>query len=243
MKKSAPLWCEDCRFVSFETGLEKPMLTPNDLNGFKNTTNVYSIHLELRMASPCQISTGKWKYVNPRLDFLGVPDQRTAYVKWQVRPRWTYVRISSVTPDLVTHCEARWQICVCEMVLFREWFSVRSLQAMNLNNDELSTIRLSWTEFCNCFKIKKIQELCVNKKKRLSKQSRHRWFKKPSRSLWRHCIGTNGYNKHLYIIQNSIPEMSHERHGLPNHRLFECLLNNSFRLTSEKRHLTLLALC
>ena len=105
----------------------------------------------------------------------------------------------------------------------------------------LPTIRLSWTEFCNCFKIKKIQELCVNK--RLSKQSRHRWFKKPSRSLWRHCIGTNGYNKYLYIIQNSIPEMSHERHGFPDHRLFECLLNNSFRLTSEKHHLTLLALC
>ena len=68
----------------------------------------------------------------------------------------------------VTHCEARRQICVCEMVLFREWFSVHSLQAMNLNNDELPTIRLSWTEFCNCFKIKKIQELCVNK--RLSNQ-------------------------------------------------------------------------
>ena len=85
------------------------------------------------------------------------------------------------------------------------------------------------------------QELCVNK--RLSKQSRHRWFKKPSRSLWRHCSGTNGYNKYLYIIQNSIPEMSHERHGFPDHRLFECLLNNSFRLTSEKYQLTLLALC
>ena len=103
MKKSTPLWCEDCRFVSFETGLEKPVLTLNDdPNGFKNTTNVYSIHLELRMASPCQISTGKWKYVNPCLDFIGVPDQRTAYVKRQARPRWTYVRRSSVTPDLVT---------------------------------------------------------------------------------------------------------------------------------------------
>ena len=102
MKKNTPLWCEDCRFVSFETGLEKPMLTLNDPNGFKNTTNVYSIHLELRMASPCQISTGKWKYVNPCLDFLGVPDQRTAYVKRQARPRWTYVRRSSVTPDLIT---------------------------------------------------------------------------------------------------------------------------------------------
>ena len=29
------------------------------------------------------------------------PDQRTAYVKRQARPRWTYVRRSSVTPDLI----------------------------------------------------------------------------------------------------------------------------------------------
>ena len=101
MKKSTPLWCEDCRFVCFETGLRKPMLTLNDPNGLKNTTNVYSIHLELRMALPCQISTGKWKYVNLCLDFLGKPDQRTAYVKRQARPRWTYVRRSSVTPDLI----------------------------------------------------------------------------------------------------------------------------------------------
>ena len=100
MKKSTPLWCEDCRLVCFETGLGKPMLTLNDPNGFKNTTNVYSIHLELRMALPCQISNGKWKYVNPCLDFLGIPDQRRAYVKRQARPRWTYVRRSSVTPDL-----------------------------------------------------------------------------------------------------------------------------------------------
>ena len=106
MKKSTPLWCDDCRFVSFETRLEKPMLTLNDPNGFKNTTNVYAIHLELRMASPCQISTGKWKYVSPCLDVLGVPDQRTAYVKRQARPRWTYVRTSSVTPDLVIASKA-----------------------------------------------------------------------------------------------------------------------------------------
>ena len=39
------------------------------------------IHLELRMALPCQISAGKWKYANPCLDFLGILDQRTAYVK------------------------------------------------------------------------------------------------------------------------------------------------------------------
>ena len=118
MKESTPLWCEDCRFVSFETGLEKPMLTLNDPNGFKNTTNVYSIHLELRMAYPCQISTGKWKYVNPSLDFLGVPDQRTAYVKRQARPRWTYVRRSSVTPDLLTRKQKRPRVnsLVCDRV-------------------------------------------------------------------------------------------------------------------------------
>ena len=85
----------------FETGLGKPMLTLNDPNGFKNSTNVYSIHLDLRMALPCQISTRKWKYVNPCLDFLGIPDQRTAYVKRQARPRRTFVRRSSVTPNLL----------------------------------------------------------------------------------------------------------------------------------------------
>ena len=102
MEKSTPLWYEDCRFFPFETGLGKPMLTLNDPNGLKNGTNVYSINLELRMALPWQTSTGKWKYVNPDLDFLGIPDQSTAYVKRQARPGWTYVRRSSVTPDLIT---------------------------------------------------------------------------------------------------------------------------------------------
>ena len=100
MKKRTPLWCEGCRFVCFETGLGKPMLTLNDPNRLKNTTNVYSIHLELRTALPCQINVGKWKYVNPCLDFLGISDQRAAYVKRRVRPGWTYVRRSNVTPDL-----------------------------------------------------------------------------------------------------------------------------------------------
>ena len=76
------------------------MLTLNDSNDLKNTTDVYSIHLELRMALAFQISTGKWKYLNPFLDFLGIPNQRRAYVKRQGRPGWTYVRRSSVTrPD------------------------------------------------------------------------------------------------------------------------------------------------
>ena len=100
-RKGRHFWCENCRFVCFETGLGKPMLTLNNPNGFKNTTYVYSIHLKLCMAFICQISDGKWKYVNPCLDFLGKPDQRTAYVKRQVRPGWTYVRRSGVTPDLV----------------------------------------------------------------------------------------------------------------------------------------------
>ena len=55
MKESTPLWCEVCRLVCFETVWGKPMLTLNDPNGLKNTTNVYSIHLKLRMALPCQI--------------------------------------------------------------------------------------------------------------------------------------------------------------------------------------------
>ena len=55
MTKSTSLWCEDCRFVCFERGLGKPMLILNDPNGFKNTTEVYSIYLELRMALPYQI--------------------------------------------------------------------------------------------------------------------------------------------------------------------------------------------
>ena len=100
-RKGRHFWCEDCRFVCFETVLGKPMLTLNDPNGFKNIPDVYSIHLELRMAFICQISAGKWKYVNPCLDFLGIPDQRTAYVKRQVWPAWTYVRRSSVIPDLM----------------------------------------------------------------------------------------------------------------------------------------------
>ena len=97
----------------FWNGIGEANADPEWPNGFKNSTNVYSIHLELRMALPCQISTGKWKYVNPCLDFLGIPDQRTAYVKRQARPRWTYVRRSSVTPDLIISYSIyvlRWQV-------------------------------------------------------------------------------------------------------------------------------------
>ena len=100
-RKARHFGCKDCRFVCFETGLGKPILTLNDPSGFKNTTNVHSIHLEPRMTLPCQSSAGKWKYIDPCLDFLGIPDQRTAYVKRQVRPGWTFVRRSSVTADLL----------------------------------------------------------------------------------------------------------------------------------------------
>ena len=141
MKKGTPLWCEDCRFICFETGLGKPMLALNDPNGLKNTTNVYSIHLEQRMALPCQISTGKWKYVNPCLDFLGMPDQRTAYIKRQALPRWTYVRRSSVTPDLILGSMLSVDATPGELdsrglsglVLFRDFFlTLRSLSPFNL---------------------------------------------------------------------------------------------------------------
>ena len=138
MKKSTPLWCEDCRSVCFETGLRKPMVTLNDPNGLKNTTDVYSIHLELRMALPCQISTGKWKYVNPCIDFLGIPDQRTAYVKRQARPRWTYVRRSSVTPDLVKST----QYLRIYMSIRRSGYSGYFIQWVSYGYTELVTLCL-----------------------------------------------------------------------------------------------------
>ena len=135
MKKSTPLWCEDCRLVCFQTGLGKPILTLNDPNGLKNTTNVHSIHLELQMALSCQISAGKWKYVNPCLDFLGIPDQRTAYVKRQVRPGWTCVRRSSVTPDLFKkHVQlAIWIFKYCH-VLNVFWFQLNANNFENTDN-------------------------------------------------------------------------------------------------------------
>ena len=96
---------------------------------FKNTTNVYSIHLELRMALPCQINVGKWIYVNPCLDFLGIPDQRTAYVKWRVRPGWTYVRRSSVTPDLVT---IDWHQTACKTLTVTIFIIHKSMEHSNI---------------------------------------------------------------------------------------------------------------
>ena len=99
-------------------GLGKPILTLNDPNGLKNTTNVYSIHLELQMALSCQISTGKWKYVNRSLDFLSIPDQCTVCVKRLVRPGWTYIRRLSVTPDLIS------LLFLASTKQLYEWFSL-----------------------------------------------------------------------------------------------------------------------
>ena len=99
-RKGRHFWCEDCRFVCFETGLGKPMLTLNGPNGLKKIPEMYILSISNCEWHSSVKSVGKWKYVNPCLDFLGIPDQRTAYVKRQVRPGWTYVRRSSVTPDL-----------------------------------------------------------------------------------------------------------------------------------------------
>ena len=101
MKKRMLLLMRGLSIRLFWNGIGEAHADPEWPEWFKkNTTDVYFIHLELQMAFICQISVGKWKYVNPCLDFLGIPDQRTAYVKRQVRPGWTYVRRSSVTPDL-----------------------------------------------------------------------------------------------------------------------------------------------
>ena len=36
--------------------------------------------------------------------------------------------------------------------------------------------------------------------KRLSKPSRHRWFERPSRSLWRHCNGICSSTSHVRLV-------------------------------------------
>ena len=65
----------------FWNGIGEAHADPEWPESLKNTTNVYSIHLQLWMALPCQTNARKWKYVNPCQDFLGIPDQSTAYVK------------------------------------------------------------------------------------------------------------------------------------------------------------------
>ena len=150
--------CEDCWFVCFETGLGKPMLTLNDPNGLKNTTDVYSIHLELRMAFICKIGAGKWKYVNACLDFIGIPDQRTAYVKRQVRPGWTY------HDDVI-----KWKHFP------RNWHFVRGIHRSRW----IPRTKASDAEFDVFF------DLPLNK--RLSKHSLGWWFETAPWSLWRQC--------------------------------------------------------
>ena len=158
-------------------------------NGFKNTTNVYSIHLELRMAVPCQISTGRWKYVNPCLYFLGIPDQRTVYVKRQMRPRWTYVRRSSVTPDLIASTSLRDQWF--NFMSVRQWVGVhRSLESRS--HDDV----IKWKHFPRYWPfVRGIHRSPVNSPHKgqwrgalifslisAGKQSRRWWFETPSRS-------------------------------------------------------------
>ena len=52
-----------------------------DPDVFNNTTHISLKDPWLWLAFPCQINAGKWKYVNPCVDFLGITDQRTAYLK------------------------------------------------------------------------------------------------------------------------------------------------------------------
>ena len=57
--------------------------------------------------------------------------------------------------------------------------------------------------------------------KRLSKQSKRRWFEAPSRSLWRHCNGSVLWfpeNKHGH----SVAAAPHEHHHHSNHRQPDC---------------------
>ena len=115
----------------FWNGIGKAHADPEWPQWFKNTTNVYSIHLELRMSLPCQINTGKWKYVNPCLDFLGIPDQRTAYVKQQARSRWTHVHRSSVTPTWLAKSGLGAWISNCIHV--KEWDLIISVLNFNGN--------------------------------------------------------------------------------------------------------------
>ena len=55
--------------------------------------------------------------------------------------------------------------------------------------------------------------------KRLSKQSRRRWFETPSRSLWRHCNAfVGGARYHIWTLQNC--------HSVSNHLQLNCLFNS-----------------
>ena len=76
--------------------------------------------------------------------------------------------------------------------------------------------------------------------KRLSKQSRCRWFNIPSRSLWRHSIAISP-PPHIFNYRDCcrkpwIPlRWRHNDHaGVSNHQPHGCLLNRLFRRKSKK---------
>ena len=57
--KNTSLWCEDCRFVCFETGLGKPMLTLNDPNGLKKCHEC--LFYPSRTVNGIVLSNKRWK--------------------------------------------------------------------------------------------------------------------------------------------------------------------------------------
>ena len=86
-------------------------------------------------------------------------------------------------------------------------------------------------------------DLCPNY--RLSKQSWGWWFDTPLRSLWRHNNEVTDWQERRSLFWISISTSptkrqcitvtSNERHGILNHRQFNCLFKSLFRLTT-KRH-------
>ena len=86
------------RRTPLKPGAQLDLASPYAVPRTRRTESPTSLNYAKLCVELNYTGTGKWKYVNPCLDFLGIPDQRTAYVKRQARPRWTYVRRSSVTP-------------------------------------------------------------------------------------------------------------------------------------------------
>ena len=98
-RKGRHFWCEGCRFGCFETGLGEVHADPESPERFQKYHNC--LFYPPRTANDIHLPNQRRKvkrYVNPCLDFLGIPDQRTAYAKRQVRPGWTYVRRSMSPP-------------------------------------------------------------------------------------------------------------------------------------------------
>ena len=85
--------------------------------------------------------------------------------------------------------------------------------------------------------------------KRLTKQSRRRWFETSMRSLWRHCnaISSPLYRWYPHLVSNVPSDIlafygvspfviitPHERHLGPNHWPSDCLFNSLGGPTSKK---------